>query len=256
MSSRRRPAGAGRQTRQKTTDFPRESHRAPAPGRGGRTALGFLFSTGARRGEALGLRWDDVDFESYTLTIRRSITVRRVTTPKSGRARSIRMSPTLASELFDLLGLRRRESLYLGRPEVPAWVFCSTAGTPLEGGNVTRVWLRLRRRAQAQGIRPLRLHDARHTWATHALAAGKSIRWVADQLGHADPALTLRVYAHALNSDESDLSFADFGAPERPYTAPRSDRESASTGNPLKFLAPPGGLEPPTHGLGNRRSIL
>ena len=89
------------------------------------------------------------------------------------------------------------------------------------------------------------------TWATHALAAGKSIRWVADQLGHADPALTLRVYAHALRNEETDLSFADFGAPERPYTAPRSDRESDSTGNPLKFLAPPGGLEPPTHGLGN-----
>ena len=53
-----------------------------------------------------------------------------------------------------------------------------------------------------------------------ALKSGKSIRWVADQLGHADPALTLRVYAHALREEETDLSFADFDGPKRPYTAP------------------------------------
>src|SRR5262245_29169246 len=47
----------------------------------------------------------------------------------------------------------------------------------------------------------------------------KSVRWVADQLGHADPALTLRVYAHAMREEETDLSFAEFGGPGRPYTA-------------------------------------
>ena len=53
-----------------------------------------------------------------------------------------------------------------------------------------------------------------HTLATHALDSGKSIRWVADQLGHADPALTPRVYSHVLRDDEVDLSFADFAAAE------------------------------------------
>lgn len=61
-----------------------------------------------------------------------------------------------------------------------------------------RVWQRVRRKAQKQGVRPLKLHCARHTWATLALQAGKSLRCVADVLGHADPALTLRVYAHAM----------------------------------------------------------
>ena len=69
-------------------------------------------------------------------------------------------------------------------------------------------------------LRPLKLHCARHTWATFALQAGESIRWVADQLGHADPALTLRVYAHAMLEGEVDLSFAEFGSPRRPNTAP------------------------------------
>ena len=67
------------------------------------------------------------------------------------------------------------------------------------------------------GVRPLKLHCARHTWATTALQAGKNVRWVAaDQLGHAKPALTLEVYAHAMRDDETDLSFAEFGGTERP----------------------------------------
>ena len=55
------------------------------------------------------------------------------------------------------------------------------------------------------------------------------MRWVADVLGHADPALTLRVYAHAMPAEHGDLAFADFAstnlgdAPGRPYTAPVSE---------------------------------
>ena len=91
------------------------------------------------------------------------------------------------------------------------WRFGSTdggssgAGTPIEARNFNRVWDRLRRRAQKHGIRRLKLHATRHTWATLALEAGKNIRWVADQLGHADPAMTLRVYAHAMKREEEDL---------------------------------------------------
>ena len=44
---------------------------------------------------------------------------------------------------------------------------------------------------------------------------GKSVRWVASQLGHANPELTLRVYAHALSEEEQDLSFLDFGDTKR-----------------------------------------
>ena len=78
----------------------------------------------------------------------------------------------------------------------------------------------------------------------------------ADQLGHADPALTLRVYAHALPEEDSDLSFADYSVAERLYPAPGSEDDGHDPRNFPKTLAPPGGLEPPTHGLGNRRSIL
>jgi integrase len=157
-------------------------------------ALLFLLSTGVRRGELLGLKWSDVDFDRREISIRQAITVRQVTTPKSGRSRVIRMPESLASALFDLLAQTRKEMLSRGWPQIPEWVFCSKAGTPLEERNLNRLWYRLRRRAQKQGVRPLKLHATRHTWATFALHAGKSVRWVAAQLGHADPALTLRTY--------------------------------------------------------------
>ena len=125
-------------------------------------------------------------------------------------------------------------------------MFCSKVGTPLDTSNVSRVWNRVRRRAQALGVRPLRMHDARHTWATLALDAGKNLRWLSDQIGHADPALTLRVYAHALREEESDLSFADFDGAGRPNTAQFAENEFGESSNFLKTLARREGLEPPT----------
>jgi len=135
------------------------------------------------------------------------------------------VAPALASLLLDVLAARRREALGYGWPETPEWVFPSQTGSPIDQDNFERSWRRVRRRAQSMGVRPLRLHCARHTYASLALASGKSVRWVADQLGHADPALTLRVYAHVIPNDEQDLSFLDFEGPGRPYTAPRDSVE-------------------------------
>ena len=116
--------------------------------------------------------------------------------------------------------------------------------------NVERVWGRIRRRAQKRGIRPLKLHCARHTWATMALQAGKSLRWVAEQLGHTDPALTLRVYAHAMRDEETDLSFAEFDAPTgvsgRLSTSPASDEQMRDWAKSASRLARREGFEPPT----------
>ena len=106
-----------------------------------------------------------------------------------------------------------------------------------ESGDTFPIHAPTPRRARKQGIRPLKLHCARHTWATLALHAGKSIRWVADQLGHADPGFTLRVYAHAMRDEESDLSFAEFGGSKRLYPAPTQDVETENSRNYLKTLA-------------------
>jgi integrase len=138
--------------------------------------LAFLLYTGARRSEALGLRWGDVDFSAGRILIRRALVRGRLGTPKSGKARSVVLSPALAAILEDLLSERRAACLKGRWPEVPEFVFCSLNGGLLDERNVTRSWQRLRRRLQKRGVRPLRLHDARHTYASLALASGKSVR--------------------------------------------------------------------------------
>jgi len=94
---------------------------------------------------------------------------------------------------------------------------------------------------------------ARHTWAKFALHADRNIRWVADQLGHADPALTLRVYAHAMRNEETDLSFAEFDDPKRPYMAPRKESEFKEAANYLKEMVTRARFERATPSFGGWR---
>ncbi len=207
----------------------------------------FLVSTGARRGEGLGLKWADVDFDQGRVSIRRAITAGQITTPKSGKGRSIAMPPPLAEALLDLLARRHREQIEHGWREVPEWVFCSRAGTAIDERNCERAWYRVRRRAQKFGVRPLKLHTARHTYASMALATGKSIRWVADQLGHASPMLTLKTYAHAMREEEVDLGFATFGdGAKRLYPAPNENGVGEKLSNPAITLVELRGIEPLT----------
>jgi integrase len=209
--------------------------------------LGFLLHTGCRKGEALAIKWVDIDFDGGRVVIRRSLVRGQFGTPKSGKARAVVLSPALAGILHELLSERRRETLKGTWAEPPELVFCSANGGPLDEHNVGRTWRRLRRKAHAKGVRPLRLHDARHTWASLALAAGKSVRWVASQLGHSNPELTLRVYAHALREEEADLGFLEFGDDSRHETAPPRHRvannghnEKAPSRNHAKGLENPG----------------
>ena len=227
-------------------------------------ALSVLFSTGLRRGELLGLKWKDVDFEQRRLHIRRAYVKGQITTPKNGRGRYVAMAPGVASMLLDLLGSRRREAIGRGWKEVPEWVFPSETSKPLDVNNFERTWRRLRRRAQKEGVRPLKLHCTRHTWASFALSSGKSVRWVADQMGHSSPMLTLRTYAHAIREEEADLSFADFAlrdGSKRLYPAPTNDGEAADENAPdltgrgrFGKMEHETGLEPATPTLATWRS--
>ena len=66
------------------------------------------------------------------------------------------MTPTLAEALFDQFAERRRKSVAKGWAEPPEWVFCSETGSAPDPRNVERIWQRVRRKAQKQGVRPLK----------------------------------------------------------------------------------------------------
>ncbi len=169
--------------------------------------LVFLVSTGARRGEAIALRWGDVDFERGVVAIRRSRVRGREGLTKSGRSREVPLaaaSPVLRHMLEEIIRERRPNSV---DP-----IFLSPKGRPLDERNISRCWYLLRRRA---GVRPLRLHDLRHTFASHAIDRGISIPRVSAWLGHAQIETTLRVYTHCIPLEREPLGFLSIGSASR-----------------------------------------
>ena len=86
-----------------------------------------------------------------------------------------------------------------------------------------------------------------------ALEAGKNIRWVADQLGHADPAMTLRVYAHAMKREEEDLSFVEFGLAKPRYTSLALPPENDESRNPPGIIGRPWGARTPDPRIKRRK---
>jgi integrase len=134
-------------------------------------ALRLLILTGARRGEILGLRWEEVDFDGYFL---------RLADSKSG-AKSIPLN-TKALEILAKLARERSDS---------PWVIeGQKRGQPFVG--LHRVWERIRERAGLDGVR---IHDLRHSYASVAAGAGASLPIIGRILGHTVPTTTNR-YAH------------------------------------------------------------
>jgi integrase len=162
-------------------------------------AYRLLASTGMRRGEVLGVRWSDVDLAKARLTVNRSLTVvdRALvwSSPKTPRSRrTLSLDPETVAVLRAHRARQAKEKLAAGA----AWiddelVFCSELGEPLHPDRFTRTFSAAVRRS---GLRPIRLHDLRHTWATLALQAGVHPKVVSERLGHATTSITLDIYSH------------------------------------------------------------
>jgi integrase len=153
--------------------------------------LGFAIRlaavTGARRSELCGLLWADVDFEAATLTIRRSVVdaggraVERETT-KTHQVRTLPLDATT------LALLRQRRGI-----------------GPVLGVNPRTLSNRLAVLCAAEGITGLGWHSFRH-WTATTLLGSTDAKTVATRLGHANPNVTLSVYAHALEQRDRDAA--------------------------------------------------
>lgn len=159
----------------------------------------LMLVTGIRRGEAIGLRWEDVDLDGGALLVVQQITEVRgrsvVGTPKTKRG--TRLVP-IDDGTVALLR-RHREAQEADRLAWgPAWhanglVFTKENGLPLRPEYATRHFQALAARA---GLPAIRLHDLRHTSASLALAAGVDLKVVSDRLGHSQIAVTADLYTH------------------------------------------------------------
>lgn len=157
----------------------------------------ILYTTlalGLRRGEVLGLRWEDVDWVREEVSIRRIVTlvegVPVVGPPKTaGSYRVLPLPPDLKAVLLEWKAALRAMDLDGG------WVFPAETSpeTPINPRNLERAYKNLLKKA---GLPPYRFHDLRHTFATRVLAAGVDPKTVSGLLGHSTVAMTLDIYTH------------------------------------------------------------
>jgi integrase len=162
---------------------------------------------GLRRGELIGLRWNDIDLEAGTLRVRQQLSwyggEPNFTDPKTEKSRrTLRLDAGTVAAIRQHRRAQREEQLRAG----PAWqgerwglVFANEDGTPLRP---YAPLFTLKRVAKETGVPELTLHELRHTAATLMLSSGVSPKVASVRLGHSTVALTLDLYGHVLPQDD------------------------------------------------------
>jgi len=151
--------------------------------------------TGLRMGELLALRWEDLDFIGRFIQVSRNYTHWKLTTPKSGESRRVDMSLELTQVLKDLK-LERQINAGASGIDIPPWVFCNEKGGLLHPHNLRdRIFYGLLKKA---GLRQVRFHDLRHSFASLLLQQGESPVYVKEQLGHSSIQITVDCYGHLI----------------------------------------------------------
>lgn len=150
--------------------------------------------TGMRLGELIALESGDLDFNGGFIDVRRAFSRGRLTTPKSGKSRRVDMSRGLAETLKQHLVSRKKESLKKGWGEPPDLLFYNEAGSRIDINHLRkRVFYKSLEKA---GLRRIRIHDLRHTYATLRISKGDNILDVSKQLGHHSIKITIDTYSH------------------------------------------------------------
>jgi integrase len=202
-ASIKKPPRARREMTTYTPEEIRRVLRAADQDRNGH--LWYLALSGLRRGEIAGLRWSDIDFDTGTLTIARG----RVQAgagnvvendPKTlSSRRTLPLDEGLVAVLKRVSARYAQERLALGAAHADSgYVAVNEAGEPYTPDTLTRMWHKL---TKAAGVRPIRLHDARHSCGTALHLRGVPLAVIAKWLGHADAATTARIYAHSQDDE-------------------------------------------------------
>jgi integrase len=187
-------------------------------------AFWLLASTGMRRSELLGLRWDDVDLKKSRLSVNRGLVavayeVRESRGKTRNSRRAIDLDPTTIEVLSAWRDWQRAEQEAVGI-ESGDWVFTNIDGQPVHPHSISQTFERIARRA---GVPRIRLHDVRHTHGTLLIKAGIPVKVVSERLGHGNPAFTIDTYQHVLPGMQAEAArvFEKLIEEARPGTAGR-----------------------------------
>lgn len=169
--------------------------------------------TGMRRGEILGLTWDNVDFDDSVIYVQKQLQKINdqliLMQPKTKRSiRKITISTNIISVLKELKKEQFKNRLYLGENyNKNSFVVCQNDGRPYDPGYITKNFGRILKRICPElNIPIISFHDLRHTHATLLLKAGVNPKVVAERLGHTTVSMTLDTYSHVLPDMQKEVA--------------------------------------------------
>lgn len=174
------------------------------------TAILLGAFTGARRGELCALRWSDVEWETSTVWVRRSLTVLakgewKEGSTKTKRSRGVTFDARAMAELYRRRRYQERRARLMGIELVADPFILSrsvTGADPLLPNGLTHDFRSLADKLEL----PYHFHSLRHYTATAGLASGSDPVTVAKRLGHADPKLTMGTYGHEVQTQARELA--------------------------------------------------
>jgi integrase len=176
----------------------------------------YLATSGSRRGEVLGLKWEDIDLVAATAIMSRQVTMvdhRMVIKelPKTKAGHMILLDPGTVEMLANHRERQAEDKRLLGNGyRDDGWIFCRTDGTPHHPERFSRQFRRKQETYNKanpdEPLPSLKLHGLRHTWATLALQEGIDIHIVSDRLDHSSTHITREIYTHVTRPMQSDAA--------------------------------------------------
>lgn len=170
----------------------------------------LMATTGLRRGEALGLRWSDVDLDAGRLAVRQTLLAinshMEFGEPKTARSRrtvDLDAGTVAVLRAHRKAQLEERAGRGLGRLRAGTLVFTDEGGDQLHPNLVSKTFVKLILETELPAIR---LHDLRHTHASLSLQAGVHVKVVSERLGHSSVTITLDTYSHAIPGLQRDAA--------------------------------------------------
>ena len=170
-------------------------------------------ASGMRRGELLALAWPHVDLDRGTVRVERTLEQTKVggllfKEPKTKAGiRTITIPPATVQVLREhrKRQLEQRMALGLGKPPADALVFPDIDGGPMQPDKLSDRWAAA---CEQLDLPRIRFHDLRHTHASILIAKKEDILKISRRLGHAKPSVTLNVYGHLFDHDDSSAAAA------------------------------------------------
>lgn len=155
-------------------------------------------ATGLRRGELLGLKWEDIDLQRGTIRVQRQVArINGEIVEAPLKTKNVYRTVPVSADTVAVLEQQKKKA---GNSE---WVFPSPSGGPISPDSVLNMLHQVLKRA---GLPKIRFHDCRHTTATLALQNGVDVKTVSGMLGHYSAGFTLDTYAHVTTQAQREAA--------------------------------------------------